>query len=182
MTNRRSSSRNALLDAAEMVVLAVGAGHLTLDAVADKAGVSKGGLIYHFPSKEALLEAMMTRLLARFNERQAKAAESLPPGVRRELQAYVAASLTDPEETKRLSAAILAVVANNPRLLAPVQEYFRQWFAGLPDSGLGFGRAAVISLAVDGLWLLEMLQLSPLDRRRREEVAQELFRLADGND
>jgi hypothetical protein len=63
-----------------------------------------------------------------------------------------------------------------------VQEYFRQWFAGLPDSGLGFGRAAVISLAVDGLWLLEMLQLSPLDRRRREEVAQELFRLADGND
>ena len=52
-----------LLDAAERLVSEVGAGHLTLEAVARAAGVSKGGLLYHFPSKEALLQAMIDRHL-----------------------------------------------------------------------------------------------------------------------
>src|SRR5690348_11094601 len=55
------SARERLLDAAERVVAESGATHLTLDAVAKSAGVSKGGLLYHFPSKEALLEGMLAR-------------------------------------------------------------------------------------------------------------------------
>src|SRR5215469_14026355 len=54
-------ARDRLLDAAERVVAESGATHLTLDAVAKSAGVSKGGLLYHFPSKEALLEGMLSR-------------------------------------------------------------------------------------------------------------------------
>ena len=46
------------------LVLETGAGHLTLDAVAKCAGLSKGGLLYHFPSKDLLLEAMLTRFLS----------------------------------------------------------------------------------------------------------------------
>jgi AcrR family transcriptional regulator len=34
---------------------------LTLDVVAQAAGVSKGGLLYHFPSKESLLGALAQR-------------------------------------------------------------------------------------------------------------------------
>ena len=50
---------DTIIDAAEVVVAEVGAAHMTLDAVAGKAGISKGGLLYHFPTKEALLEAMI---------------------------------------------------------------------------------------------------------------------------
>ena len=35
---------------------------LTLEAAARGAGVSKGGLLYHFASKEALLAALLARL------------------------------------------------------------------------------------------------------------------------
>src|SRR5215469_14243714 len=56
-------ARERLLDAAERLVLETGAGHLTLAAVAKFAGVSKGGLLYHFPSKDSLLEAMLARYL-----------------------------------------------------------------------------------------------------------------------
>ena len=51
------SARERILEAAERVITEVGAAHLTLDAVAQAAGVSKGGLLYHFPSKESLLVA-----------------------------------------------------------------------------------------------------------------------------
>jgi AcrR family transcriptional regulator len=42
--------------------------HLTLDEVAKTAGVSKGGLLYHYPSKEALLTAIVERLQTEQNE------------------------------------------------------------------------------------------------------------------
>ena len=35
---------------------------MTLDVVAQAAGVSKGGLLYHFPSKESLLGALAQAL------------------------------------------------------------------------------------------------------------------------
>ncbi|MGR3618427.1 MAG: TetR/AcrR family transcriptional regulator [Roseovarius sp.] len=58
MGRRASISRDTLLDATEAVVLEMGATRLTFDAVAERAGVSKGGLLYSFPTKEALMEGM----------------------------------------------------------------------------------------------------------------------------
>ena len=51
-----------LLDAASAVIRRDGAQALTLDAVAAEAGVSKGGLLYHFKSKRELLDALVRRL------------------------------------------------------------------------------------------------------------------------
>ena len=50
-----------MLDAAEVVVVRQGIANLTLDAVAAEAGLSKGGLLHHFPSKDRLIEAMVVR-------------------------------------------------------------------------------------------------------------------------
>ena len=54
-------ARERILEAAERVVAEIGAARLTLDVVAQAAGVSKGGLLYHFPSKESLLGALAQR-------------------------------------------------------------------------------------------------------------------------
>ena len=55
----RSDARERILDAALAVADRVGAAHLTLDAVATEAGVSKGGLLYHFASKDLLLKGVV---------------------------------------------------------------------------------------------------------------------------
>ena len=47
-TRGRKSSREKILDAAAELVAEIGAGRLTLDAVAEKAGLSKGGLLYDY--------------------------------------------------------------------------------------------------------------------------------------
>jgi Transcriptional regulator len=61
------NTREQLLDAATRVLLRDGAEHVTLEAVAAEAGVSKGGLLYHFSSKPALVAALVDRLVGRFD-------------------------------------------------------------------------------------------------------------------
>lgn len=53
--------RERLFHAALAVALERGFGHVTMDAVARRAGVSKGGLLYHFPSKTHLVRALLER-------------------------------------------------------------------------------------------------------------------------
>ena len=62
----RPSRRAQLLDAAVAVIRRDGAAALTLDAVAAEAGVSKGGVLYHFASKRALIDGLLSRWLDDF--------------------------------------------------------------------------------------------------------------------
>src|SRR6476661_8542517 len=56
---RKPVAREAVLDAFESLLIAEGERAATLDAVARLAGVSKGGLLYHFPTKEAMISALL---------------------------------------------------------------------------------------------------------------------------
>ena len=179
---RRTSARETILDAAETVVAADGAAHLTLDAVAERASVSKGGLLYHFPTKELLLEAMVDRHMQQLEATRLQALAGLAPGPGRELKALILSALPRcAEKDARLSGGMLAAVANSPRLLEPVRASKRrrlEWITtGEPE--LPFERAASIALAVDGLCLLEMLQVSPYDAGQRERIMEDLLRLVD---
>src|ERR1700722_665718 len=82
------NKREVLLDAAERVAIRLGAAHLTLDAVAKEAKVGKGGLIYHFPSKKALFEAMLARAIDIYS--QGAQANQIDPSNRGDFaQAYI---------------------------------------------------------------------------------------------
>ena len=146
---RRVSSREAILDAAEAVVLADGAAHLTLDAVAERAKISKGGLLYNFRTKEALLQAMIDRQVRRIEASRLQAMEDLPPQPGRELKACVL-MVGDARlhGERRLGCATLAATANNPQALEPIRAAHRRrldWITeGGGAAGLPFARSAVI--------------------------------------
>jgi len=55
-------ARERVLDAYEAILLDEGGRAATLDAVARAAGVSKGGLLYHFASKDDLSAGLVARL------------------------------------------------------------------------------------------------------------------------
>ncbi len=52
---RRERSRDEILDAARKVLLKSGVAAMTLEAVANEAGISKTGLYYYFSSKDVLV-------------------------------------------------------------------------------------------------------------------------------
>src|SRR5690606_16215879 len=58
-TKKKVSSRERILRAAIELAREIGPAHLSLDAVAARAGLSKGGLLYTFPTKAKLLEAVV---------------------------------------------------------------------------------------------------------------------------
>ena len=172
----RPSSRETMLDAAQAVVLEDGAARLTLDAVAKRAAVSKGGVLYNFPSKAALLEAMIERLISRNVSAHAAITAKLPDRRGRSLRAYVMNSARALDADDRVSAALLAAVANDPGLLEPAARYFAQRFASI-SGDLPFERAALVHLATEGLWMLELLQLSPFTPAQRARIVRRLLKL-----
>jgi AcrR family transcriptional regulator len=171
----RRNSREKILDAAEAVGVDRGALSLTLDAVAERASVSKGGLLYHFPTKEAL-RAMIDRLCRSFEaqtlERMGKNHDASGP-----LSAYVADAL-DQNSGGSVASALLAAIANDTELFTPLREHRRRWLPQLDSAAPSFADRAIIWLATEGLWLLELLELSPLSKGQCHKVAERLFELA----
>ena len=107
------SARNRILDAAEARILSGGPGGLVLDTIAADAGVSKGGLLYHFPSKEALVAGLCERMLDGFERTLASLTEADgTPGSW--TRAYLASTVTQngrpADESAQLMAAILATL------------------------------------------------------------------------
>lgn len=175
----RTSSRERIIDAAQAVVLKVGAAHMTLDAVAAEAGISKGGLIYNFPSKEALLAAMMERLIREFEAARLRARNGLPPGPAREIKAHVLSFLNAGRARRRLSAALLAAIAHDPNHVGPVRRAYRDNLARFTAEGIDRDLAAVIVLSMDGLFLIDLLGVAPFTARERRSIVERLLTLAD---
>ena len=175
---KSSVTKQKILQAAALIVKEKGASQLTLDAVAKQAGVSKGGLLYHYPSKYALLKAMVAYL----NENYEKAIEKRVKEGASWLEAYVALSF-DPQYSQiEESAGMLAAVANDMSLLEPLAERYKvlhqQLEANVSDPDL----TTIVRLAADGLWFTELFDVSPLTKERRSQILKALLNLIKNND
>jgi len=172
----KASHRESILEAAEDVVIEQGAVHMTLDAVAAKAGVSKGGLLYHFPSKEALLSSMIGRVIAKCQAKKAPLLESLPktPGVH--LHACILCDAVRDERLDRVSTALIAAMANNPKLLEPVKELVHADVRQMLGSMKNFPSAAVLFLAAAGAKHLDLLGLYPFNAEQHQVIVAEMLK------
>lgn len=176
----RKNAREAILDAAETVVIEKGAAHLTLDAVSQKAGVSKGGLLYHFGTKAALLSAMMSRLLAAIDQRIKTQIAKLPETPARKLKANILASPLQDRRTEKIASALLAAAAHDPLLMEPARKFRTRMFDDFTiDCELPTTFAAVMTLAMEGLMLAELLGLSSSNTSERRAIVDEIMRLID---
>lgn len=174
-------TRSKLLNAAHSIVLAKGIVNLTLEEVARAAHVSKGGLLYHFPSKESLVQAMLDRALTSFEQQIARLrGEDRTPGSW--LRAYIRASLQDLGRTENdlptIGSALLASLGTNPALANPYMEHLRTWIQQATGDGLDPWMAQTIRLAVDGLWMHDSLGLTPYTEPERHRLIERLLSLA----
>jgi AcrR family transcriptional regulator len=143
------SSRERILDAAEDLI-SQGQVPPPLDAVAAAAGVSKGGLLYHF-DKQALLRALVTRAVRRFDARLAEAAARGTMAA-----AWLRLSVPAAHE-QRLYRAMLSMLrltaSGDLDLPAEVGEAEGRWQRMLTDEVGDPVRAHLVRLVGDGLFL-----------------------------
>jgi AcrR family transcriptional regulator len=174
----RESSKDAILDAAEAIVREQGAAHLTLDAAAERAGLSKGGILYHFQTKDSLLVALVERMTQAFQGLYEEARARMGNDPERMLEAYLEAVFAAEERLGNTSCSLIPALAANPELLEPIRVFYKRHFAHLQYASVGWDQAAVVTLALDGMWLLEMLGVSPLEPQDKKRIAKLLARLA----
>jgi AcrR family transcriptional regulator len=160
--------RGALLDAAEAVVARQGFANLTLDAVAAEAGMSKGGLLHHFRTKDRLVEGLVTRAAENWRACWMGSYEKASEGPGRMTRALLKHCLSDAkswtEQLRRSSSAVFAALAQNPSLIEPMRAVYSDLHRRIAEDGLPPGVGEAVVTAIDGLWLYWVLGLVPVDQ------------------
>jgi AcrR family transcriptional regulator len=186
ITNAPASSRDRILAASVQVALRDGVSAMTLDAVAKEAGVSKGGLLYHFSSKDELIAAMLQHHAGRIQKaiEARMARDENPRGrwFRALIETIHGSGGADPvmAEMPRFLIAMLAASATNPRLLDPIRERLKVVREHLLEEGPNGLRQVALWPAVFGLMLWRHLGVISDDDPVRQAIVDELLGLADG--
>ena len=171
-------TRRALLDTAARLVAERGAG-ISLDLIAQSAGVSKGGLLHHFRSREALFVGLVEEWLSRFDAAVERHVDPDDHGPGRLTRAYVRANfdavVADLDEKLWRSPAIRSVLLSTPAVLRLADESDSRWRAALGDDGLHPDRVTLITHALDGMVYAQLFH--DRDDRGREGLRDVLLGL-----
>lgn len=174
MARDATDTRQRILAAAETIAREAGPGNLSLDAVAACAGVSKGGLLYHFKSKNALMEALVHEFCNRFDVALRNAeSDSEPDGV---IAAYVLQFLKEREARAKPPSGLLAALAEDPELLDPVRIYERDFLERIRANASDKDQATVTFLVINGIRSMELLNCKVLSDDEEREVLDYLAR------
>lgn len=163
--------RAQLIESARRLALENGLAAVSVDAVAADAGVTKGGLFHHFPSKSALVKAVFAHLLDEFSA---------------DLDTRMA---VDPEPYGRFSRAFVQSVFEvgadaqwGPLWIATVTDpelrrLWGEWLAQQLSQHNETGpRLEIARFAADGVWLGHMFGVAPANpeefRRRLIEMTR----------
>lgn len=141
------TTRERILRAADAIATESGAGMVSLDAVAARAGISKGGLLYHFPTKSALLQALVQDYLEKIEALLEDMDDpARPDGMILALMEHFLADW----RCEAPAGGLLAALAEDPAILAPVAAFEARTLARLHANATDPLLAGLIFYAMQG--------------------------------
>src|SRR5918998_3172329 len=191
MAPRQSADerRHAVLAAAMTVFARNGFAAATTDEIAREAGLSKGGLYWHFKSKDEILAALLLRF---FDQELAHlqallAADTVVADRLRQLTHKVVGGLLDMERFLPITLEFYALAARNPGVRQVLQGYYARYherLSALLSQGFARGEfqrgtaaaaAVTIIAAFEGLALLWAITPQLVALREQAEAAMGLI-------
>lgn len=171
--------RAAAISAALDLLSDEGFDAITLDAVARRAGISKGGLQHHFRTKAALLDGVGHFLADEFMAQleQAYLAEEDRPG--RRARAYIKVNFqpVDPRWQKAINVLAAHWPEGAERWQRVMQEELAQDRLDAPE---GYPLLLAARLAADGYWFSQMIDIYRMDEALRASLLSSLLAMCDG--
>ncbi|WP_141923712.1 TetR/AcrR family transcriptional regulator [Haloactinospora alba] len=174
-----SPTRDRILDALQDILIEEGNSGVTLESVAAAAGVSKGGLLYHFPSKSDMLTGLVRRLAERAEDEFRAAAEGEEGVVRAFLRTSVPESAEETELFWSIIAALRSKEDISPESRELIRHLFQEWSRLLHDEVGDPVLAEMIRLVGDGLYLTTIAGLPQPDPDTVRQLTERLVEQSD---
>jgi len=163
-------TKDKILKMAKEIILEKGVNHFTLEEVAKGAGISKGGLLYHFNSKEALIKGMLQQYMDELEAAMGVSQETTDKKrVERVLSESIRQMGKNQCEYEKISAGLLAAIVMNRELIEPIRSYHQKmaaWMAACDDPTL----AHLLFFALAGIRLSTMMGMNDLDDEAQEAI------------
>ncbi len=173
---RSERSRAAAIQAALAIIARDGPGRLTLDAIARESGISKGGVMHHFRTKEAVVKALLEHLTERFGQfTKAYLAEIGPDRPSAFLEAQIATLRESIATPHSAFFAILGAVAENPDLLSINRQAEAEAVEAVKAEAADPDLAVLRWMAARGLHLTTLLGTCPLSAEERDRLFDRLL-------
>jgi AcrR family transcriptional regulator len=170
-------TEQALLDAAERLLVDVGASGVTTRRVADEAGANHGRVHYYFGSVEQLLVRVLERFTERLIERQRQLYAADAPFLEKWRTAM--AYLDEDLPYQKIWFELQALAWNRPELRERLAHVNAEWRAVLTEAfapvhdelGLGLPLEALVSLVYTFNVGIILERLSGIETGHRELLA-----------
>ncbi|MCW2310241.1 TetR family transcriptional regulator [Rhodobium gokarnense] len=172
-------AREYILDAAAHLVQESGAEALTLPAIAAAADLDLEAVEAVYPTMDDLFSALLQRMFDTFVcQVEATMGRDEAPGAW--ARAYVAASFPPDDDNKfsDIAAALLSSTLYKPELIQPLRERQPDLQSAMFSDGIDPLNAAIVRLAVDGLWVNRMFRIDAVPKDMERQVLDRLTAMA----
>lgn len=177
MYSKADLKRNHILETAKQFIVENDISSLTLDAVSKKAGISKGGLLYHFPNKQKLIMGLGEHIFEEFERDFYKLGESDPVQTGKWARALIKTTEADLTQKAELNVGVLAASILDSEASKKMSATYNAILEKLQDDGLDPVVVDIIRLSLDGLYYSQTLNVAPLKTDRIKAVIQELMKM-----
>ena len=171
----RSSNRAKILDAAVSLIHREGVTAVTFDSVAAECDLTRGGIMYHFPSRDDLLLAIHQHVADQWVEALVRAAGGCADDATTD-ERFAAYVQVCAQSASRAELLLALEAETHPERKAPwitIQERWTPSPFENQDDHQALDRF-VARLAADGLWMYNYLSGEPLPPEVRTTVAERI--------
>ena len=174
---RKPTARQKVIDASRQIVMERGAGSLTYDEIAQVSGVTRGGITYHFPTKQKLLQTLVEQDIEQWIRLEETSVPTDCPAAAAETVAFLRAHTSEEPDRRRFVTGMLSAATLDPPVLDPVREYSRERLEHVEAAGTGL-RLEILRLAAIGLFWSDLFRCPESPGELRERIVALLESLA----
>lgn len=172
-----TETREKILETARNIAVSEGVAQLTIDAVAKKSKISKGGVLYHFPSKRKLIIALMDEYVKHLDCELNEAYEknkNKPHALAHAFLDWYRKFGGIEAHNRNWGAAIFAVQSFDPSLMEPLQNWYKDLFQRMRANPEEQARTSWAITTMEGLFLLALYNLDYYSSEERNKVLDQV--------
>jgi AcrR family transcriptional regulator len=174
---RSPVAREKILAAARRIVEREGAGALTFDELVRESGITRGGITYHFPTKEDLLRGLLEADFLKWDASEAALTPTDCDPETARLLGFIRTLTAQDESHRRFLCGMLSAATLDPSLMDPCRQELRERLGRKQWTDLDL-RLHLIHLAAEGLMWQELFQMYSMPAHARARLVHLMEELA----